>query len=132
MEIKISGIDTSAVFDTVDRQKLLEILKNIVDEDKLRIIRFLLSNTTINIKSNGASKQMPFKSNVRVLQGDGLSPMLFTVYLEAALREVRSDLSQESKIPDEMAYADDVDLITEDDHINVDEENYEFSKIMNS
>ena len=67
-----------------------------------------------------------------VLQGDGLSPVLFTVYLEAALREVRSDLSQESKIPDEMAYADDVDLITEDDHINVDEENYEFSKIMNS
>ena len=121
MDINITGIDMSAAFDTVDRQKLLDILKNIIDEDELRIIRFLLSNTTINIKINGATKQMPFNSNVGVPQGDGLSPVLFTVYLEAALREVRKDLSQESKIPNEMAYADDVDFVTVEDHINIDE-----------
>ena len=121
MDINITGIDMSAAFDTVDRHKLLDILKNIIDEDELRIIRFLLSNTTINIKINGATKQMPFNSNVGVPQGDGLSPVLFTVYLEAALREVRKDLSQESKIPNEMAYADDVDFVTIEDHINIDE-----------
>ena len=121
IDINITGIDMSAAFDTVDRQKLLDILKNIVDEDELRIIRFLLSNTNINIKINGASKQMPFKSNIGVPQGDGLSPVLFTVYLEAALREVRKDLNKESNLPNELAYADDVDFITEQDYINVDE-----------
>ena len=131
MKLKLTGIDMSAAFDTVDRQKLLNILESIVDEDELRMIRFLLSNTTINIKVNGATEQHPFLSNIGIPQGDGLSPVLFIIYLEAALREVRKrqaeintpehNYAQQAKInlPKEIAYADDVDFISLNQHEDI-------------
>ncbi|GFS10641.1 hypothetical protein ElyMa_006650700 [Elysia marginata] len=44
----------SVAFDTIDRKPPLDILKNIIAEDQLTIIRFLLSNTTIDPKIDGA------------------------------------------------------------------------------
>ena len=41
INIKITGIDMSAAFDTIDRDILLQILKNIVEDDELRLIQFL-------------------------------------------------------------------------------------------
>ena len=113
----------SAAFDTIKREKLLDILKSIINEDELRIIRFLLSNTIIDTKIDGATKKRPFVSNVGTPQGDSLSPVLFTIYLENALKEVRPILPQhtaelEKTLPSEIAYADDVDFIGFDD-INI-------------
>ena len=84
----------SAAFDTIDRDILLQILKKIVEEDELRLIQFLLSNTHthINTRINNADINAPFTSNVGTPQGDGLSPVLFTIYLEHALKEVRTVL----------------------------------------
>ena len=87
INIKITGIDMSAAFDTIDRDILLHILNNIVEEDELRLIQFLLSNTHINTRINNADINAPFTSNVGTPQGDGLSPMLFTIYLEHALKK---------------------------------------------
>ena len=64
VEIKITGIDMSSAFDTIDRQTLLDILREIAEEDELRIVRFLLSDTIINTKINGATKEKPFESNI--------------------------------------------------------------------
>ncbi|KAK3797961.1 hypothetical protein RRG08_018765 [Elysia crispata] len=89
VEIKITGIDMSAAFDTIDRQILLDITERIVEEDELRIIRFLLSDTVINTRINGATKERPFVSNIGTPQGDSLSPILFSIYLENALKEGR-------------------------------------------
>ena len=47
----------TAAFDTIDRNQLLNIIATIVNEDELRIIRFLLSNTKINTRINGATKK---------------------------------------------------------------------------
>ena len=106
----------SAAFDTIDRDILLQILKNIVEEDELRLIQFLLSNTHINTRINNADINAPFTSNVGTPQGDGLSPVLFTIYLEHALKEVRTVKGEpksplEEKIPREIGYADDVDFV---------------------
>ena len=79
INIKITGIDMSAVFDTIDRDILLQIVRNVVEEDELRLIQFLLSNTHINTRINNADINAPFTSNVCAPQGDGLSPMLFTI-----------------------------------------------------
>ncbi|GFR95291.1 endonuclease-reverse transcriptase [Elysia marginata] len=109
----------SAAFDTINRSQILDILKAIIKEDELRIVRFLLSNTEINTKINGSSKAMPFMSNVGTPQGDSRSPVLFTIYLENALREIRTTLPEPNssygrEIPSEIAYADDIDLIGHD------------------
>ena len=114
--IKISGIDMSAAFDTIDRHKLLDILQTIIQEDEHRIIRFLLSNTKINTRIIGKSKTNTFNSNIGTPQGDSLSPVLFIIYLEHALKDARLLLATPShqyhqEIPNELAYADDVDFI---------------------
>ena len=69
----------SSAFDTIDRQTLLDILREIIEEDEPRIIRFLLSDTTINTIINGATKEKPFESNIGSPQGDNLSPVLFSI-----------------------------------------------------
>ena len=105
--IKISGIDISAAFDTINRRHLLDIVKSIVDEDENRFIQFLLSGTVIDTRMNGTSTSKPSKSNVGTPQGDSLSPVLCTIYLEHALKEVRPTLprpttSFEDQIPNEV------------------------------
>ena len=92
VNIKIAGIDMSAAFDTIDRNQLPNIIATIVNEHELRIIRFLLSNTKLNTRINGATKTNTFISNVGTPQGDSLSPVLFIVYLEHTLKEVRTTL----------------------------------------
>ena len=111
----------SSAFDTIDRKLLLNILKDILDEDEMRLMRFLLSDTNISIKIKGATDERPFLANVGTPQGDSLSPILFIVYLETALREIREINKTEEGIPTEMAYADDVDFISMIKHRDVDE-----------
>ncbi|GFR73814.1 hypothetical protein ElyMa_005739100 [Elysia marginata] len=106
----------SAAFDTINRETLLKILEDIVNEDEHRIIRFLLSNTIIDTKIFGANEKRPFFSNVGTPQRDSLSPVLFTIYLEHALKEVRPVLPKSSTplekvLPREIAYADAVDFV---------------------
>ena len=114
--IKISGIDKSAAFDTINRRHLLDIVKSIVDEDEHRLIQFLLSGTVIDTRLCGTSTSKPLTSNVGTPQRASLSPVLFSIYLEHALKEVRPTLprpttSFEEEIPNKVAYADDVDFI---------------------
>ena len=122
-EIFITGIDMTSAFDTIRRTTLIEILQSFLDEDEVRMIRILLSNTVLEIKTKGAPSS-PFTTNIGSPQGDGLSGCLFTIYLEKALRTLRNKLnntqvSQEhcyatkikKIIPDESVYADDADFI---------------------
>ena len=122
---KLSGIDRTAAFDTIDRNQLLNIIAAIVNEDELRIIRFLLSNTKMNTRINCATKTNTFISNVGTPQGDNFSPVLFIVYLEHALKEVRTTLPRPivkyvKEIPNEIAYADNGDFIGQD-YVNINE-----------
>ncbi|GFR99671.1 very-long-chain enoyl-CoA reductase [Elysia marginata] len=107
IEIDITGIDMSAAFDTIDRKQLLQLLTNLVTEDEKRIIQFLLSNTTLNVKISGANTEEPFLTNIGTPQGDNV---LFIGYLEQALKNVRSTLDSPSNTT-EIVYADDIDFI---------------------
>ena len=121
----ITGIDMTAAFDTIKRKELLEILESIINEDELRIIRLLLSNTSLEIKIINATTQ-PFDTNIGSPQGDGLSGCLFNVYFEHSLRRVRAAINTnfiiqdhsyanpvEATFPEEVIYADDFDSITD-------------------
>ena len=69
-----------------------------------------VSDTIINTQIKGATKEKPFKSNIGSPQGDSLSPVLFSIYLENDLKEVRTILPRltsdfEKTLPTEIVYA---------------------------
>ena len=68
----ITGIDMTSAYDTIKRTKLIEILESFLREDEIPIIRILLSNTTLDIKSS-SSISNPFDANLSSPQGDGIS-----------------------------------------------------------
>ena len=47
---EITGLDMSSVFNTVDREELIGILEQILDEDEVRMCRLLLSDTTLKLR----------------------------------------------------------------------------------
>ncbi|GFR85440.1 very-long-chain enoyl-CoA reductase [Elysia marginata] len=113
LQLNITGIDVSAAFDTIDRTLLLKTLWEIINEDELRIVQFLLSKTTLDVKINGTNTTQLFTTNVGTPQGDSLSPVLFIVYLENALRNARSNETPQV-LPNEIIYADDIDFVGTD------------------
>ena len=82
-------------------------------------MRVLLANTKLQVQFNGIVTA-PFESNIGSPQGDGLSPMLFALYLEAALRELEKrgiappKCDTDVKLPRKAIYADDTDFISLD------------------
>ena len=113
-------IDMSAAIDTINRHELLNILESILEEDELRLIRFLLSNTFISLKVNGTEERLSFLSNTGTPQGDSLSLLLFIIYPEHALRHLRPPTGI-SDLPEETAYEYDVDFISITNHKDVKE-----------
>lgn len=117
IQLFVTGIDMSAAFDTINRAKLLEIYEEIANEDENRLVKTLLTNTTLQIQIPGHDAPVPFNSNVGSPQGDGVSGINFDVYLENALRSTRDLLPRQEhdytlEAPNELVYADDVDFLT--------------------
>ncbi|KAE8912431.1 hypothetical protein PF003_g3837 [Phytophthora fragariae] len=112
--IHVLGIDLSRAFDTIDRHKLLDVLRTFLSDDDIRLVRLLLANTTLALRS-GRRTLDPFVSNTGTPQGDSLSPVLFVVYLEAALRDLARELDVPHALLEQMVvYADDADFICRD------------------
>ena len=82
--INILGIDLTAAFDMLDRQKLLDESFHIFNQDEWRLINYLLDRTTLQARFKTALSQ-PFVTTWGSPQGDSLSPTLFVIYLECAL-----------------------------------------------
>ena len=93
--IYVTGIDMSAAFDTIKREDIMSIVEEIGEEDDIRMVRALLSETTLEVKLKGYEGEPTiFISNRGASQGDGLSGPFFTVDFEYALREVRAEFAQ--------------------------------------
>ena len=119
------GIDMSSAFDTIRRITILDLLKEAgCDEDDIRLVRFLLSNTKLRVRVNG-HLSAEFESLLGAFQGDCLSGCLFTLVLAGALNELRFTLYiQYSRpnppindlgMPMDTEYADDVDFYDENE-----------------
>lgn len=107
----------SRAFDTISRSRLLDILREDVklDEDELRMCQALLAETYLQVRIKDVLAKA-FQTTIGTPQGDALSPVLFAVYLEHALRELRSKVTEKPKedlgIPTEALYADDCDFFS--------------------
>jgi hypothetical protein len=110
----ILGIDMSKAFDTVLRAKLVWIIEQISSVDVARLVRILMSNTTCRVTVKNILGPA-FETTIGIPQGDGLSPVLFVIYLEAAMRDVRNadaalyGFGRWGIVPTNLSYADDVD-----------------------
>ena len=116
LTVYATGIDMSSAFDTIHRDELLRVAEGIMDEDGMRILRILLSNTSIEIRVKGAQTRK-IETNIGGPQGDSYSGPLFTMYFENALKEMREEVGihlESMEMPEEMIYADDYDNVTED------------------
>src|SRR5690349_14911008 len=82
-EFHIMGIDMSKAFDSINRRILLEELRTILGESEYRIITYLLSDTTLQVRIRGYLGK-EFRTTIGTPQGDALSPALFIIYLEIA------------------------------------------------
>ena len=114
------GIDMSSAFDTIRRTQILELLVECgCEEDDVRVVRLLLSNTKLRVKVNGVLS-VEFESFLGAFQGDCLSGCLFTLVLAGALNELRLSLASSIGRPNppitnlgfplDSEYADDVDF----------------------
>ena len=114
--IEFICVDLSRAFDTIRRDKLLEVLQSFLDEPELRMIRFLLAATSLEPRLSTGDCHA-FASTIGTPQGDSLSPVLFTLYLEAALRGLRSRLPPRPHAADDrllldVEYAHDINFIS--------------------
>ncbi len=114
-EYEIVAIDMSKAFDCIDRKKLINVLKGIVAPSEYQMIRYILSDTCLTARIGGEYGER-FGTTIGVPQGDALSPILFTIYLEAAMREFRNEnpvQSQQESFNQDILYADDTDFVTQ-------------------
>jgi ribonuclease HI len=125
-DIYLLMVDFSEAFDTIDHDKLLQIMYDLgFPTDATEVVKNLYTGaTTAFVTPFG--KTSPIAMDRGTIQGDSLSPFLFILYLEPLLRwlrvgargyipgayKSRDILSQlKQQIPD-VTYADDLNLIT--------------------
>ena len=111
----ILGIDLSKAFDTVNRAKLLQTIKPLIDNDSYQMIERLMAGTTNMVRIEGELGST-FPSTIGVPQGDALSPILFVIYLQGALNELMEKLRTKHGLTQiyRIIYADDADFIVEE------------------
>ena len=98
-------LDFSGAFDTVIRQVALERLATAGAPTSTTAV--LVSNTTARTKL-GKQLSKPFPTNIGVVQGDPMSPIMFITYAEGSMRRIREQALPASDLPATFTqYADD-------------------------
>ena len=78
----------TAAFDTIDRNKLLDIYHNISENDENRMMRKLLSSTKVSIRVKDYIGEEYFITSIASPQGDGISGINISIHFEIALKKI--------------------------------------------
>ena len=84
----------SKAFDKVDRNKLLEMLAEILDESEMRLMDILISDVLLNVRL-GDTLGKDILTLIGIAQGDCLSAILFIFYLAIALKNTPTESTKE-------------------------------------
>ena len=78
------------------------------------MVKSLLEETNLQVKI-GQALSKSFATDIGAPQDDCLSPVLFVIYLELALKQIRSKCprpEEDNAVPHEVLFADDTDFIS--------------------
>ena len=101
-------LDFGGAFDTVIRSKALERMD--AAGMSTATAATLVSNTSARVKLNG-HLSVPFDTNIGVVQGDPMSPLMFITYAEGTMKEIRAVIPPNSSLPTQFTqYADDTTI----------------------
>ena len=75
----------SKAFDSVNRNKLMEYLNDILSPGEMRLSYLLISGVKLKVRV-GKEFGVPILTNIGVVQGDGLSAILFIYYLAKSVK----------------------------------------------
>ena len=111
----IAFVDLEKAFDNVDWNSMLRILKEIgVLYNDRRIVHSLYKNQVAVIKSGPKCEEARIKKGVR--QGCALSPVIFNVYIEKAINEIKEKapgISIHGERISMLRFADDIAVVAE-------------------
>ena len=103
----LAFVDLEKAFDRVPRKVLWWAMRSLgVEEWAVRVVQGMYSNARSQVRVNGQHSK-EFGVGVGVHQGSVLSPLLFTMVMEALSREFRTG------VPWELLYADDLVIIAD-------------------
>ena len=85
--IVVCFLDFSKAFDKVNRPKLFDKLKTILDDDHWAILYSYYTSTHIRLRDSDPT-EAPIKTTIGVKQGGPLSPKLFAIYVNNMIRQV--------------------------------------------
>ena len=106
-ELWMAFVDLEKAFDRVPREVVWWALRRVgVEEWLVKVIQSMYVGVTTAVRMKGEESK-EFEVKVGVHQGSVLSPLLFTIVLEALSRQFRNGL------PWELFYADDLVLLAE-------------------
>ena len=99
-ETTILLLDMSRAFDTVKRKNLIQMLKQVLDQDELHLVKLLVKDVTLQVRCDNKLGEA-INTNVGVPQGDCLSPIFFIIYLANALKQVSEENEPTKRNKDE-------------------------------
>ncbi len=106
-------IDFKKAFDTIWRKGLINKLTNIIpDHSFVNLIEHMYSENKAAVKVSRNQRSEFFETTHGVKQGDGLSPMLFNIYVDGLIEELQQSDCTPATIADiivgGLCYADDL------------------------
>lgn len=96
MKTFMAFVDLEKAFDNVNWKILFNIMENVgIDIKDRNILHAIYKNQKAEIKINFTTKAANIQKRVR--QGCPLSPSLFNVYVEQAIRDIKQKLKEQIK-----------------------------------